>query len=265
MKVIWQTPVIVLLMLLVVTIGCVPKSQYDTCKRQNAIVNERLEELLANQENQRLGDEQWEQKNQFLIKMQLADKQKIKALQTALAAKQALIEQLTEQIGQVALPVELSNALADWARQSGSDLVSFDEKTGVVRLKSDLVFDSGYATVKPDAKKQIQTLSEILNSSAAQGFDILIVGHTDDQPIKQSVARHPTNWHLSAHRAIAVEAVLAEAGMDQARMAVMGMGEFRPIEPNNPGNKGNSKNRRVELYIVPAGQISFTGSVNAAG
>ena len=38
-------------------------------------------------------------------------------------------------------------------------------------------------------------------------------------------------------------------------LAIMGMGQYRPIAPNKPGNGGNEKNRRVEIYIVPAGQI----------
>lgn len=258
-KVIGILSISLMLMLLVVAGGCVSKSQYDACKRQNAIVNERLEELQAHQENQNFTTTQWKEKYQMLSKLQDADKQKVQVLEAILAAKQALIEQLSEQAARVALPVELSNALADWARQSGSDMVVFDAKTGVVRFKSDLVFDSGSDVVKSNAKTQIELLSKILNSDAAQKFDVLVVGHTDDQPIKYSAAQHPTNWHLSAHRSIAVAKILADVGLSESRMAVTGMGEFRPIEPNKPDKKGNAKNRRVEIYIVPTGQIGISG------
>jgi len=77
--------------------------------------------------------------------------------------------------------------------------------------------------------------------------------------------KHPTNWHLSAHRAIAVEKVLAQAGMNEIRLAVMGMGEFRPIEPNKPNQEGNPRNRRVEIYIVPAGQIRIAAETAPGG
>ena len=104
---------------------------------------------------------------------------------------------------------------------------------------------------------RIESLAQILNSPVAQDFDVLIVGHTDDIPIKKSatLAKHPSNWHLSAHRAISVERILAATGITETRFSVMGMGQFRPIAPNAPGGKGNSLNRRVEIYIVPAGSV----------
>jgi len=253
--------------LVIISGGCVSKSQYDTCQRHNDILNERLSQLLAEQEANRLETESWKQKYNQIAALRDTDQQTISALQESLAAKQALIEQLTNKISQTALPIELSDALAKWAQESGSDLVTYDEKTGVVRFKSDLVFQSGSDVVQPGAQTQILALSQILVSPAAAGFDILIVGHTDDQPIRYSAAKHPTNWHLSAHRAISVENILAQssagaAGLAEKRMAVMGMSSFRPIAPNEPDNKGNAKNRRVEIYIVPAGQIRIAGQVN---
>ena len=138
--------------------------------------------------------------------------------------------------------------------------MTYDERTGVVRFTSDLLFDKGDATVNPVTLDKMGALARIMNSPAAEGFDLLIVGHTDDIPIKKpaTLAQHPTNWHLSAHRSIAVEDVLAKAGLAPTRMAVMGMGEFHPVEPNEAGNKGNPKNRRVDIYIVPSGQIRIS-------
>ena len=102
---------------------------------------------------------------------------------------------------------------------------------------------------------------------AAKDFDVLIVGHTDDLPIlrPETLAKHPTNWHLSAHRAISVQRVFAEANLSSTRLAVMGFGEYRPLEPNKPNQKGNSVNRRVEIYIIPSGQIRTVPAQPAAG
>ena len=96
-----------------------------------------------------------------------------------------------------------------------------------------------------------------MESEAAKRFDLIIVGHTDDIPIQRPDTRvkHPTNWHLSAHRAITVENILAGAGLAETRLTVSGRGEFRPIEPNGPNRTGNPKNRRVDIYIVPAGAV----------
>ncbi|MEX0876623.1 MAG: OmpA family protein, partial [Phycisphaerales bacterium] len=62
--------------------------------------------------------------------------------------------------------------------------------------------------------------------------------------------RHPTNMHLSAHRAIAVRDTLGSAGIDWNRMSVTGWGEYRPLVANNAGT-GTAENRRVEIYLVP--------------
>jgi chemotaxis protein MotB len=160
----------------------------------------------------------------------------------------------------VALPVELSDALSEWAAQSGSDLVTYDAERGVVRFKSDLLFQPGQDTLQPQAAEQLKALAQIFDSAAAANFDILIVGHTDDIPIKkaETKAKHPTNWYLSAHRAISVQSILGSSGVDENRIAVVGMGEFNPIAPNAAGQKGNPLNRRVEIYIVPAGSLRIS-------
>jgi chemotaxis protein MotB len=135
----------------------------------------------------------------------------------------------------------------------GSDLVSFDPNKGIVKFKSDLLFKSGSDEVDPSAAELVKTLCRILNTDQGRDFDIIIVGHTDDQPISVSRERHPTNWHLSAHRAISVLGVMTGAGIVPERASVRGFGEFRPLVPNEPGKKGNPQNRRVEIYIVPKG------------
>ena len=237
--------------------GCVGKDQYDTCVRRNEIQQQRIRDLLAGQDEHQLRGETCEQELGLFMQKQKYLSEQIEALKASLAQKKALLGQLTDQLGQIALPVELSNALAEWTLQTGSDLVSFDEKSGIVRFKSDLLFDKGSDVVQEDKKELLKQLSVILNSPAAAGFDTLIVGHTDDLRLGPTTkAKHYSNWHLSAHRAISVKSALTGAGLAETRVAVMGMGEFRPIAPNKANKQGNPKNRRVEIYIVPAGQIT---------
>jgi chemotaxis protein MotB len=242
--------------------GCVSKAEFDKCVRRNEIQQNRIRELEEAQQQERLRADQCQQQLDALLKSNGLSGDKLRELEAALAEKNKMIDQLTAQLGQLALPQELSNALADWAKKAGSDLVEYDEKTGLVRFKSDLTFDSGSDVVKANAQKQLTELSAILNSADAQKFDILVVGHTDDQPIARVKDRHPTNWHLSAHRAISVEKILSGAGIAETRLSVMGFGEFRPLEPNAPDKKGNAKNRRVDIYIVPAGQIHISAKGN---
>ena len=151
---------------LLITGGCIPKVQYDKCVLQNETLTERLRTLMAEKDSRKIEAEKWGQEKLLHLNMLDANKQKIEGLLAILKEKNALIEKLAGQVGQVALPVELSNALSEWASQSGSDMITYDEKKGVVRFKSDLLFDSGKDTVKPKAKEQLIMLSTILNSDS---------------------------------------------------------------------------------------------------
>ena len=182
-------------------------------------------------------------------------KQEIAALELDLGKKKELIASMQEKLllGGVSLPVELSTMLEDFAK--GNEMITYDSGRGVVKFKSDLLFDLGSDTVASSAIEAVKSLCEILNSEGALQFDIIIAGHTDDVPIQkpETRAKHPTNWHLSAHRAIAVLNLMASNKIDPKRMSVRGFGEFRPIAENEAGKKGNPQNRRVEIYIVAKG------------
>ena len=107
----------------------------------------------------------------------------------------------------------------------------------------------------PSAVEAVKSLCKILNSEQGRNFDVIIAGHTDDMRIARPETRknHPTNWHLSAHRAISVLNVMAKSNIAQERMSARGFGEYRPIATNKPNKKGNPQNRRVEIYIVAKG------------
>jgi len=182
-------------------------------------------------------------------------KQKITALEEDLAKKKELIAQMQQKLLQGAvLPTELSTMLEDFAK-THSEMVTFDPSTGIVKFKSDLLFEKGSDKVAPKAAEAVKALCEILNSQQGKEFDVIIAGHTDDIPIlkPETKAKHPTNWHLSAHRAIAVLNVMVGSQVDPKRLSIRGFGEYRPIVENLPGKKGNPQNRRVEIYIVPKG------------
>ena len=181
----------------------------------------------------------------------VALQEKITALEIHLGRKDELIARMREQcLGGMALPAEVSTLLEEFAEKE--DMVTFDASKGIVKFMSDLLFKSGSDAVLPAAAAAIKSLSTILNTKEATGLDIIIAGHTDDQPIRFAKANHPTNWHLSVHRAISVLKIMSANNVAQRRMSVRGFGELRPIVPNDPG-KGNPQNRRVELYIVPKG------------
>jgi len=155
-------------------------------------------------------------------------------------------------IGTIVLPTAIHKALQDFAA-ANPDLVEYLPAYGMVKLKSDLTFAPGSDVVNDTAKTALQKFATIVNSPAGAEFSVYVAGHTDDMRIARAETkrRHPNNWYLSVHRAVAVQEVLAGAGVGDKRIGVLGFGEWHPIAPNAPNKKGNKLNRRVEIWIVP--------------
>jgi chemotaxis protein MotB len=160
-------------------------------------------------------------------------------------------EDLLKKVGNMSggpLPDELNKALLALAAMY-PDLLQFDERRGMIRFAADFTFDPGSVGLKPSAIAALKALAPILNSSEASPFEVVVVGHTDNVPIRKSAAQHPTNMHLSAHRAIAVRDALNRDGVAAARFLIAGYGEYRPLVANGPN--GAAQNRRVDVYLMP--------------
>ncbi|HWB18711.1 MAG TPA: OmpA family protein, partial [Phycisphaerales bacterium] len=149
------------------------------------------------------------------------------------------------------LPDDVAQALRELAA-AYPDVLTFDEKRGMLRFASDFTFDLGSDALNSSAQSTLVTLAKILNSSNARGFEVDVVGHTDNVPISNAGtrAKHPTNVHLSVHRAISVRDALVKDGVSADRFEVAGFGEYRPVV-SNPAHGGSRENRRVEIFLRP--------------
>lgn len=127
----------------------------------------------------------------------------------------------------------------------------FDPVTGVSKFNGDLLFATGSNQIRPEGLKLLQEFASIMNSTDARQFNILVVGHTDDQPVvtESTRTRHETNWELSAHRATAVVRQLAKNGLAEARMGAAGYSMFQPKVPNRDDG-ARQQNRRVEIFVL---------------
>lgn len=234
--------------------GCVSQQEYDrlyetnqSLRSQNADLQNRLGTLESN--NSQLqgsaGDAQGVIGRLRSENTTLRDQ--LSASQNAFAS----LEDRMNSMSIVQLDPATDRALSDLASQY-PDMIVYDGESGMLRFVSDLTFASGSDQVQPSAMDSLKTLASVLSSSTASKYDLRIVGHTDDEkPGANTRRNHPTNVHLSAHRAISVRKALGDAGLEWARMSVTGWGEYRPIVANNPG-KGTAANRRVEIYLVPS-------------
>jgi chemotaxis protein MotB len=118
-----------------------------------------------------------------------------------------------------------------------------------VNLVEAILFDSGKAEVKPGGLTVLQKVVDILKN--VKDKSIRIEGHTDNVPIVGTLTKkYPTNWELSAARAINVSRYLQQQGIDPANLSAVALGEYKPVADNST-DEGRAKNRRIEITLVP--------------
>jgi chemotaxis protein MotB len=236
--------------------GCVAQQHADELAAANRALKEQVVEL-----QQRI-----DELNQRISILQNASGERVEELSRLRGQRDELQRQLNELLAEneqlkvrvrelaarpaQQLPAEVESALRQFARNY-PDLAIFDETTNAVKLASDLTFDLGSAELNDQARRAINELAGILTSDAASNYEVRIVGHTDSVPIRKPSTRekHPTNWHLSVHRAIAVRDALSDAGVADLRTSVSGYGPYRPVVQNTAS--GAAANRRVEIFLLP--------------
>ncbi len=119
-------------------------------------------------------------------------------------------------------------------------------------FQSEVLFASGTAEINSEGREQLRKLAGALRQLAQDipadiSWVLRVDGHTDKRPI--STAQFPSNWHLSAARAISVVEFLRGQGVPSGRLAAAGFGEFQPIDrADTPA--AYRRNRRIELKLT---------------
>jgi chemotaxis protein MotB len=116
----------------------------------------------------------------------------------------------------------------------------------LIALPSDVLFDSGRTAVKKAAGATLSEVASAIRDIRDRKF--LVVGHTDDVPIHNG--RFPSNWELSAARAIAVARVLMTQGLPPSSLGIAGQAEFDPVAANDSAEH-RQLNRRIEIVLEP--------------
>jgi chemotaxis protein MotB len=181
-----------------------------------------------------------------------AQEQKAKAVETQLrdaAAKMnATMEELATLRTQRAETEKRLAAMEDvqkqFAKMIDAGQLEVKARNGnlVISLPSEVLFASGSADVSEKGQIAIIEIGVTLKKLADRRF--LVLGHTDDQPLKNSVFKD--NWELSTARALNVTRTLVKAGMDAKNLIPAGSGQHDPL------GKDRAKNRRIEIALLPA-------------
>jgi len=122
-----------------------------------------------------------------------------------------------------------------------------------VNLPNKILFDSGKTEVRPEGKKVLHSLGDIMSKFPDKA--LLVEGHTDNVKISSRLKEtYPTNWELSTARANSVVHVLQdEVGLPGERLVAAGYSEYRPISDNET-DEGKAFNRRIQIQLVPMPQ-----------
>jgi chemotaxis protein MotB len=122
--------------------------------------------------------------------------------------------------------------------------VEIREDQATIRMMGEATFDTGKAEIRDRFIPLLQTIGKILKKTKGE---ILVVGHTDNVPLKGG--RYGSNLGLSLARAATVtEFLIYRSDINPARISTMGFGEYRPMTSNDTA-EGRQKNRRVEIVI----------------
>jgi len=154
-----------------------------------------------------------------------------------------------EQVEKVSSTYE--NLLEKMKSEISQGQVTISELKGklTVNMVDSILFDSGKAEVKAGGLEILGKVISILKD--VKDKSIRIEGHTDNVQIVGALAkRYPTNWELSAARAINVARYLQDEGIDPGQLAAVAYGEWKPVGDNDT-EEGKAKNRRIEINLVP--------------
>ena len=126
--------------------------------------------------------------------------------------------------------------------------VRWDQKRLVLVLGEKIAFNMGDANLLPDFQPTLKRIAGFISSQ--KGYRVAVAGHTDDVPIKTE--RFPTNWELSAIRAVNVAKFLIGHGISPQRVSIEGYSAYRPLRANRNA-QSRQANRRVEITLIKDG------------
>ena len=237
--------------------ACVSKSKYLQLESELARTNENLsytESRLSYTEESRekcmdsLADFQGRLKEKEGEKVQLSEK--VEDLKYDIEMKESTIEEQTKVIrGLHATKEKIESSLQE---QIEAQEVKIEEIEGKLKVTfvDKILFDTGKVEIGKRGQEALLDLADTLREDKNQ--NIVVEGHTDDVPIGLALMdKYPTNWELSAARALGVVRFLQEKGwLEPERLSAAAYSYYKPVSPNDTA-KGRRQNRRIEIILVP--------------
>ena len=125
--------------------------------------------------------------------------------------------------------------------------IKVDKGVVYIDISDKLLFKSGSYDITAQANTVLGKVALVLKNQP--DIEFMVEGHTDNVSYKKGVLMD--NWDLSVKRATAVVRVLQnQYGLDPAKMAAAGRGEYMPLTTNDTP-EGRAVNRRTRIVILP--------------
>lgn len=155
------------------------------------------------------------------------------------------IESMRKELNDVVTSVQGGDMAAD---------VGTDDRGVVLNLDASAMFDAGSANIKPSMMPLLKDLTATLNQPRFDNYRLEIQGHTDNIPVKTT--QYPSNFDLSAARALATMRAMTALGVAEVKMIVAAYGQYSPRVPNTledgtPLPANQALNRRISVHVYP--------------
>ena len=144
------------------------------------------------------------------------------------------------------LLIKLQSALIDEIRDGEASL-ELNQDWLIIELSSGMLFSSGSSVAHSRAKQVVKIVKDII---APVDNYIRVRGYTDDESIRNEIFR--SNWELSVARATSILVELEALGINSARMAIEGYGQYSPFVSNDT-EQGRAENRKVVIALSKYG------------
>ena len=173
-----------------------------------------------------------------------------------LEAENTKLKDNLDQLKQKSQEVEAqSNTYKDLLKEMKAEIsqgeITITELKGKLTMDvvDKILFASGEAKVMKEGLEVLKRVVDILKNMKDK--NIRIEGHTDNVKIAGHLIRvYPTNWELSAARALNVTRYLQEQGIDPKIISATAFGEYQPLADNDT-LEGRAKNRRIAIILLP--------------
>ncbi|MGK2864140.1 MAG: OmpA family protein [Chitinophagaceae bacterium] len=175
----------------------------------------------------------------------------IKKSMENIGAKDSYIQTLQQQMAHkdslnMALVMNLKGAIGN---MNDEDInIKVDKGVVYIDISDKLLFKTAKYNVTSEAKAILGKVATVLKNQP--DIEFMVEGHTDNVEYKGG-GLVLDNWDLSVKRATSVVRILQkEYGLDPAKMAAAGRGEYNPVADNS-SKEGRASNRRTRIVILP--------------